>query len=116
MTPPELCHEAKRRGLRLEPRGDKLAVIPASRCPPEFADMLRRHKRELLDLLDARASNLPADCAPWLHIARQVLESEFDGADRSMTESLTIGLRSVNHPDCRRAVERLLIPAKRGFV
>lgn len=42
MTPPELCHEAARRGLRLEPRGDKLAVIPASRCPPEFADTLRQ--------------------------------------------------------------------------
>ena len=49
MTTMELYEEAARRGLRLEPRGDKLAVIPASRCPPDFADVLRQHKHELLD-------------------------------------------------------------------
>ena len=42
----ELCQRAVRLGLRLEPRGDKLAVIPAKRCPPEFAAELRQHKGE----------------------------------------------------------------------
>lgn len=107
MTPMELCQEAARRGLRLEPRGDKLAVIPADRVPPDFAETLRQHKRELLDLLEAKAAGLPADCAPWLHVARQVLDGEFDGADRSTVQSLVTGLRSIQHPDCGRALDKL---------
>jgi hypothetical protein len=107
MTAQALYYEASRHGLRLERRGDKLAVIPASRCPPELADVLRQHKRELLELLDPRAANHPADCAPWLHIAQQVLAGEFDGADRSMIESLTIGLRGIRHALCQEALERL---------
>ena len=51
MTTCELYSEATKRGLRLEPRGDKLAVIPANRCPPDFADVLREHKGELLEWL-----------------------------------------------------------------
>ena len=52
MTAPELYQEARRRGLRLEPAGDKLAVYPKGGvCPPEFADALRAHKAELLDWL-----------------------------------------------------------------
>ena len=101
--------EAMRRGLHLEPReGGMLAIMPPDRCPPEFVAVLRQHKRELLDLLEAKANHLPADCAPWLHIARQVTEGEFDGADRSTVESISIGLRSIPHPLCRRALARLL--------
>ena len=51
MTAQELFLEATKRGLRLEPAGDKLAVIPAKNCPPDFADVLRRNKAELLDWL-----------------------------------------------------------------
>ena len=107
MTPAELCHEAARRGLRLEPRGDKLAVIPANRCPPEFADTLRTHKGELLSWLEARTDGLSADCVPWLHVARQVLAGEFDGADRSTVESLIIGVRGIQHPLLQQALIRL---------
>jgi hypothetical protein len=107
MTAQHLCREASRRGLRLEPRGDKLAVIPAHLCPPDFADELRAHKRELLDLLETRTACLPPDCAPWLHVARQILAGEFDGADRSTVESLTIGVRNIRHPLCQRALEHL---------
>lgn len=107
MTPRDLCLEATRRGLRLEPAGDNLAVYPRGRCPPDFADTLRQHKAELLNWLEARAANLPADCAPWLHVARQVLAGEFDGCDRSTRESLTIGLGSIAHPACRQALKRL---------
>jgi hypothetical protein len=107
MTPRELCHEAARRGLRLERRGDLLAVIPAKRCPPEFADTLRQHKREILSLLEGQAAGLAPDCAPWLHVAKQVLAGEFVGCDGSTRESLTIGLRSIRHPLCERALMRL---------
>ena len=107
MNAEQLQSEATRRGLRLEPRGDNLAVIPGRLCPPDFAAELRQHKAELLALLEANASNLPSDCAAWLHIAKQVLAGEFDGADKSAVESLTIGLRGINHPHCQQALGRL---------
>ena len=50
-TPHDLYLEATRRGLRLEPAGDKLAVFPKGQCPPEFAETLRQHKNELLGWL-----------------------------------------------------------------
>jgi hypothetical protein len=68
---------------------------------------LRQHKRELLDLLEAKAHGLSDDCAPWLHIAKQILAGEFDGADKSTVESLTIGLRGIGHPLCRLALASL---------
>jgi hypothetical protein len=116
MTPnlQELFCRAKSLGLRLEPRdGDKLAVIPGHRCPRDFADILRAHKPELLSWLEGRAAKLRDDEIPWIHVARQILASEFDGANRSTRESLAIGLRSLGHPLCHRALERLGIPARR---
>lgn len=103
----ELYARAMRLGLRLESRGDKLAVIPAKLCPPDFADILRQHKHELLDWLETRDTQLPPDCVPWLHIARQVLNGEFVGADSSTVASLTIGLRSIPHQTCKQALARL---------
>lgn len=52
MTALELYTEATKRGLRLELAGDKLAVIPARLCPPDFAVVLREHKAELLAWLN----------------------------------------------------------------
>lgn len=113
MTPAELYHEAARRGLRLESRGEKLAVIPAKHCPPEFADVLRQHKGELLDWLEASAAGLAPDCAPWLHVAKQVLAGEFDGADGSTVASLKIGLQKILHPLCRCAADRLQLTSQK---
>jgi hypothetical protein len=107
MTAHEIYLEATRRGLRLEREGDKLAVTPAKQCPPDFADVLRQHKGELLNWLEARAAGLAPDCAPWLHVARQILAGEFDGCDNSTRESLTIGLRSIAHPLARRSLGKL---------
>jgi hypothetical protein len=50
---------------------------------------------------------LAPDQVPWLHIARLVAYGEFDGADNSTVESLTIGLRTISHPLCRKALNRL---------
>ena len=108
MTAADLYREATRLGLHLEPmEGDRLAVTPASLCPPDFADVLRQHKRAILDLLEAKVSRLPEDCAAWLHVARQVLAGEFDGADRSTVQGVAIGLRCIAHPLARRALEWL---------
>lgn len=57
--PVQLFDRAAELGLRLERRGDKLAVIPKGKCPPDFADVLREHKRELLDWLSR------APCPGW---------------------------------------------------
>jgi hypothetical protein len=100
----DLYRHAAKLGLRLEPRGEWLAVIPGPRCPPDFADELRQHKSELLAFLEAKAANLTPDCAPWLPTARQILAGEFDGADGSTVQSLVIGLRSIRHPACQRAL------------
>ncbi|MGA2659522.1 MAG: hypothetical protein ABSH34_18615 [Verrucomicrobiota bacterium] len=110
MTAQTLCQEAALRGLRLRPEGDTLVVAPRSKCPPEFADMLRQHKAELLAWLEARATGLTPDRAPWLHVARQVLAGEFQGADGSTRESLLIGLRAVDHPACQEAITRITAP------
>lgn len=112
MTACEIHLEATKRGLRLEPAGDKLAVFPARLCPPDFADVLRRHKGELLNWLEARTAGLSADSAAWLHVAKQVLADEFKDCDGSTRESLNIGLRSVVHPLCQRAIEKLRTKAK----
>ena len=60
MNAEALYIEATRRGLRLEPRGDKLAVLPGDRCPPDFANVLRAHKGELLSWLKPA----PRNCRP----------------------------------------------------
>jgi hypothetical protein len=48
-----LLKQAAELGLKIEVKDSKtLTVEPAERCPPEFADELRRHKWHLLHLLD----------------------------------------------------------------
>lgn len=106
MTAGEIFNRAATLGLQLKPDGDQLLVF-GDRCPADFADALRQHKRELLDLLETRTISLTPDCVPWLHVARQILAGEFDGADRSTVESLIIGLRSIPHPSCRAALAQL---------
>jgi hypothetical protein len=58
VTPADLLIEARRRGLRLEPRGGSLAVIPKRLLTPDFRDLLLRHKPALLALLTG------AECSP----------------------------------------------------
>jgi hypothetical protein len=108
MTVKTLIDRAAELGLRLESRGDKLAVIPGDRVPHDFAEVLRQHKGELLDWFEGRAAGLAPDYAPWPHVAKQILAGEFDGLlDNSVRGSLETGLRSVKHPLCVRALARL---------
>lgn len=106
-TPVEILRAVEQVGGKLEPSGDMLRALLPADCPPELKAAIRQHKGEILDLFQAQSANLPLDCAPWFHVARQVLAAEFDGADRSMIESLKIGLRSIRHPLCEKAVTRL---------
>jgi hypothetical protein len=52
-------------------------------------------------------ASLPPDQAAWLPVAKQILAGEFEDADRPTRESLRIGLRSINHPLCQRALQCL---------
>ena len=108
-----LLRESARWGVKVSRRGDSLTLAPAGRCPAELRDLLRQHKPEILDLLQAKAEGLPPDCAPWLHISKQISAGEFDNCDSSMRESLAIGLRSISHPLCRAAFEKLQLQAAR---
>jgi hypothetical protein len=103
----DIIEHACRLGLRLQLEGGRIAVAPARLCPPSLLATLREHKPAVMALLEAKTDNLTPDCAPWLHVARQVLAGEFDGADRSFVESLIIGLRSIPHPRCRQALALL---------
>ncbi len=107
-----LLDECPAWGVRIERRGDQLAVIPKGRAPGELLDLLRANKEEILNLLEAKADGLAQDCAPWLHVAKQVIAGEFDAADGSTRESLLIGLRSIGHPVCQKAFDRLNLTTK----
>lgn len=107
MTTCELIlRECRRAGLTLARRGDALAVAgPPELRTPDLVAALRTHKRAILAALDLEA--LPPDCRPWVGVARRVLRGEFDAAPRCAWQSLWIGVRAVNHPDCLAARARL---------
>ena len=98
---------ARSLGLTVCVEGDRIAIAPARLCPPDLLAEFREYKTAVIASLEADTNRLPRDCAPWLHISRQVLAGEFDGCDRSTRASLTIGLISIAHSLCRRAVEHL---------
>jgi hypothetical protein len=103
-----LLDKCRRLGLELFIEGDRIGIAPKERIPIGLLEEIREVKPSLLAVLrDAQMRHLAADCIPWLHIARQVLDGEFTGADRSTIKSLTIGLRAVAHPLCRRALDQL---------
>ncbi|HVR37368.1 MAG TPA: hypothetical protein VMS21_16150 [Methylomirabilota bacterium] len=139
MSPHEIYLEARRLGLEINARGDKLGVSPAGKCPPEFREVLKANKAALLAWLVApkdtwavgkyppgefedvvesfpdpdravpgnRRRRVEDRTAAWLHVARQVLAGEFDGADFSTRESLRRGLRTLPHPAAMAALAKL---------
>ena len=46
-----LIADLQRQGFQLTPRGDKLAVSPASKLTPELTELLKAYKPEILRLL-----------------------------------------------------------------
>jgi hypothetical protein len=98
MSPESLLLEARRHGLRIEPRDNSLAVIPEQNLTPDFEAVLRQHKPELLAWLNAA------------HLAKEVLSTEFDGdgASVEMVAKLARSLSASKHPLARRALEHLL--------
>jgi hypothetical protein len=56
---------------------------------------------------------LGEDETPWIAVAQEVLKGQHLKRGRSHLESVHIGLRRVNHPDCRKAKE--LIEQQKDF-
>ena len=106
-NPREILKRAHALGLKLTVEGDRIAIRPARMVPQELAVDIRAHKPELLGLLEADQYDLSPDCAPWVHVARQVLAGEFDDGERSLIESVLIGVRSIRVPCCQQARARL---------
>ena len=48
----------------------------------------------------------------WLPIAELVLANKFGAMDAAMRESIAIGLRSIKHPTCEKALLRLGVEPK----
>lgn len=44
----------------------------------------------------------------WILVARRVLEGGYDDASLSTLKSIAIGLSSIQHPDCRAALTKIV--------
>lgn len=53
------------------------------------------------------AQQLTPDCAAWLPVADRVLAGDYRDCDETTRESLSIGLRGIEHDRCRAAMVRL---------
>ncbi len=105
-NPATILDQCRRLGLQVWAEGDRIGIAPKGSILADLRDQIRVAKPVLLPLL-RESVGLPSGCAPWLHIAKQVLAGEFTGCDRSTRASLSIGLRNVAHPLCRRALSGL---------
>lgn len=99
-----ILDRARSLGLTLSVEGDRIAIEPARLCPPDFIATMREKKPAIISLLEARTANLSPDCRPWVHVARHVILGEWNGATKSEWESVEIGLRGIDHPQCKHAV------------
>ena len=102
-----ILRDAAQLGLMLSVHRNSIKIVPARLCPAEFKERIRKNKADLLLLLSAREAGVSKEQLPWLHVAGQVLNGEFDGADSYTCESILIGLRNIEHPVCEQAILRL---------
>ena len=70
MTPPLaiLLGRLAAEGLRLERRGEQIAVIPKARLTPDLQDEILRHRADVLELLEIHGASLLdlfRDPPPW---------------------------------------------------
>jgi hypothetical protein len=103
-----LIAEAAARGITLEHGGGtKLNVTWLNEWDyAQLKERLRAHKLEILAVLELRQR------VAAVHTARQIIDGEFNGASASTIQDLIVGLRSIQHPLCRRALERFEQKAK----
>ncbi|MCW5553055.1 MAG: hypothetical protein KIS67_12960 [Verrucomicrobiae bacterium] len=78
-------------------------VYPAENLNPALEQILRAHQSELVPWLRAQAG-------PWLHLCKQIVLGEFDGATPERIEILARCLANDPHPLRQAALQRLLCP------
>lgn len=105
-NPATILDRCRQLGLTVWAEGDRIGISPPGRLPDDLRELIIAAKPGLLSVLREGAGLRP-DEIPWLHIAKEVLLGEFDGANRSTRESLCIGLNRIAHPLRQRALERL---------
>jgi hypothetical protein len=44
----------------------------------------------------------------WLEVAQRVLAGGYDDADKSTLKSIAIGLSTLQHPDCQKALRQIV--------
>ena len=107
MNIPDLLQECSRAGFHLRLVGEGIRWR-GQRPPTELLSKLREYREQLRAHLAMRSTGLPPDQHPWVRTALQILSGEFEGADRSLRESLCIGLRRVRHPLCASALKKVI--------
>jgi hypothetical protein len=87
---------------------DRAGVFIVGACPEHLEKLLNRHRRQVVAFLLRRQTAAAVARRAWIHIARQVIASEFYGADRKTLQTLEAGLRTLpHHPLCQLALRRL---------
>jgi hypothetical protein len=129
-TPTAILDRCRKLGLSLWVEDGRIGIAPKKRIPPGLLDEIRQAKTALLPLVRDRSGlDLPGGeilkdwptgrlapqqgqrggtAAQWVHVAKQILAREFDGAGGSTCESLFTGLRGFYaYPAARLALEWL---------
>jgi hypothetical protein len=102
-TAQEIIREAARRGVCLEPEGERLVChFNGTEIPPDFERVLKANKPALI-------AYLKIDHARVLHLSKQILLNEFrvESRDREAIGKLFHELKNFQHPQIQRARERL---------
>ena len=95
---PKLYNLASELGLRLGIRAGALVIVPVAKCPVALREALDEYAPEVL-------AYLVRERLPVVHLARQILDGEFDDADRSTLEALRATLLPFEHdPFCQSAL------------
>lgn len=98
ITPPEILRDALARKIRLTPSGADLLLEYDDEPDAEFKQLLKKNKPALLRYLTAKR-----------HLARQILQSEFDGCANGRTWHAILAAMMENHCDplCFAAIRHL---------
>ena len=99
-----LFSQARDLGLEFRLREHRLVIAPGWRCPPAFIAKVREHRNEIVQqLLEER------DRSAVVHLARQIVEGEFQGADANTCNVIAEALRRSTNPLCSAAMRKLSI-------
>ena len=97
-----LIQECERRGVTLEPHGDKLWIGPEENTTPELVERIRQRKFEIIGSFEAKQRAAFTHLIAWL-----VTQGDFDAVGRGARIALMNEMNRCEHPLCLRAYTRL---------